>query len=336
MARYFVGNRTALWGRNSSSVVWDTTLGSPARYNSTYVSGSISAPAPNTTLVTTFGVQLDLGLDGTTATNLYVSFDMLPTNANSVNSASSFPWVQFMDSSNIPILRVVNNGGLTNIVIVQYWNGSSWTSLSTFTGPPTTALSNWQFQIVTGASGTFRVWQDGCLVLELLSIPFNTTGAVKRVMIANHLNGTSYFSRIIMTDYDLLVTTPYMLSLPNVGAYNDGNGTIADMADGNLNTFKSMPANAQTYTAFNSNITIANGFTLTNVTMAGIMRATAPTANAVTVMELAGTLYTTGNLLPAPSVGFEWRGENWANYPTGGSWTANNFNGINKGHQART
>lgn len=335
MAKYFAGTRLALYGKTSQSVIYQTTVGSPVRFDASIVSGCIQIPAALNGNIQE-GFTLPLGIDGITASTLVIKFDWLSGN-NTTQYEPQYTFVEFLDASLNSIVRL-SQFGFTGAFIFEYYNGSTYIQTGpTLNTPSSAGKTELQIRIVTGSSGSIQFWKNGAIDLDVSSIPFSRTGPIKFVRIKNPWTLPSYISQIAISDFDMRGYKISSDALNATGTFNDGAGAPADTGDLNFNTSKSLPANLNKYSGTHATRVIPGNLTIESVTMASIMRAGSPVTNARSIMVVSGTSYSaSGNISPPPANGYEWRGQDWTAHPTLGAWTAENYNAAEKGHEART
>jgi hypothetical protein len=324
MTRLLAANRTALWGRNNTGIIWQTTVGSPVRFDASRTSGAIQL---STTLDT---VLLPLEAE---APNVFFRYEGFAS--NSVAGNSTPPYMQFRDGSNNTILRIVSPGTISPNFRVQYWNGSGWTTVgSDF--PRYGILTVVQMQFVAGSSGAFRVWYGNVLQFEATSIPFNRTGNLVSILHGFDWNGgVNTISLMFASNFDMRGYT-FAQDTPNaLGAFTDGTGAIGNIGDGNVLTVRNLAAANDRFSGSHPARTLPAGTTIDTVSLSGIIRAGSPAPNGRMLLELGGVQYDTGSNVAGLSTAYSLRTQHFASHPTDGAWTQANYNAINKGVQAR-
>lgn len=343
MAKYFAGTRLALHGKSSPSVIWQSTIGSPQRFDSDYVNGCIQLPPATTGGGQVYSsITLPIGIDAISAPSVFIKFEWLG-GATSAPSAYglSWPWVEFLDSSVNTIARicaVAPNGGVDTRQYAEYWNGSGFTSIGgLILNPSAESRTEYQFKLIGGASGGFQFWRGAALELNSGIIPLNRTGNICYVRISNPILAASYLSQIAISDFDMRGYKFPSDTITSSGTFNEGTGNATDTGDFDLNTAKALPGNLNKYSGNTNTRTLPGNLAIESVTVGSIMRAGGSVANARSIMVVGGTSYSgASNIIPAPISGYEWRGQDWATHPTLGAWTNSSYNSTEKGHEART
>jgi hypothetical protein len=345
MAKYFAGTRTLLWNRTAASIVLQSTVGSPARFDAALVASCLQLPAgasgsPNNQHAD--GVIIPVGIDATSASDLFLIFDWLGTSNQSSGFTADQPWIEFLDGTGAIIARVMftSNSSATGRFQWASANGTSFTQAGpqVIPVPSTAALTTFQLRFRAGPSGVnrFQFWQNGGQVMDISNIPLAITGNVAAVRIRNCFQGISYLSQVAMSDFDMRGYRFPTDVINATGTFNDGTGTPAQTADGDFTTSKSLPASGNLYSGTHTARTLPGNLSIESVTIGAIMRAGGAVPNARSVIVAGGVAYpAAANISPALSTGYEWRGQEWANHPSLGPWTLANYNAAEKGHEAR-
>lgn len=339
MAKYFAGTRLALYGATSGAVVYQTTVGTPVRFDANIVSGCVQFPAAVYSPSILEGVVIPIGMDATTASTAVLKFEWLSSSTVTPGSGSYiFPWVEFIDSSGAIIAWIGSiNYNIYNMSF-YYWNGTSFvTTGANMNMPSVTAISEFQFRIVSGSSGTIQMWRNGAIELNISGISFNRTNPIRAIRVRNIFTGISYASQFAVSDFDM---RGYKFPTDNIsatGTFNDGTGIPANTNDSDITTSKSLPVNLNKYSGTHATRYIPGTLAIESVTVGSVMRAGGSVSTARSIMVVGGTSYSAASdISPTLTTGYEWRGQDWAAHPTLGTWTAANYNAAEKGHLAKT
>jgi hypothetical protein len=345
MAKYFAGTRTLLWNRTAASVVLQSTVGSPARFDAALVGSCIQLPAglagsPNNQPAE--GVVIPVGMDATSASDLYLIFDWLGSSSQSSGFTARQAWIEFLAATGAVIARLSFDSN-SNALGRFDWGDAAGTSFTQAGSqvipiPSTAGISTFQLRFRAGASGTnrFQFWQNGGLVMDISNIPLAITANVAAVRIRNCFQGLSYLSQVAMSDFDMRGYRFPTDVISATGSFNDGTGTPAQTADGDFTTAKSLPASGNVYSGTHGARTLPGNLAIESVTIGAIIRAGGSVPQARSVIVAGGVAYPApANISPSPSTGYEWRGQDWPNHPALGPWTQANYNAAEKGHEAR-
>lgn len=317
---------------------WQTTVGSPARFDSTFVNGAVGISSNGIGSKTAAFVQIPLIMDATNVSGtLWGKFSYLP-NGNAYNAQTDLLSIfSLLNSSGVVIIDLNNPGFFSNIWQFRYWNGSSYVNLGASFSITDIARLDFSFRLVHGASGTFDCWINGALIASGTGLPaaVNNTSFL-RICAGYSTSAFAYVSQVALADFDLRSYYFPEDTLNAFGTYNEGTGTIAGQGDVDLATTYTLAANGNRMTGTTAARTLPSGAFIRSVQVTGIERANSPIANSQKMLRISGADYNSASVTPVPTGGLEPRGAYWDTNPAGGDWDISSYNSAEKGHRAVT
>jgi hypothetical protein len=341
MARYFAGTRALLACRGAGAFEWQTTAGSPTRFNSAIVAGAMGvSPLSNQGASDVSFLQIPLSMDAASTTGtLWGHFECLVANAANGTVANISRFLSWVNTSGVTIAEVVATASNANTFYFRYWNGSAFVqSGATFTLTATARIS-FDFRLAHGASGTFDLWVNGALVITVsgMNAAVNNTTFVRLHSGLMSTTLYTYYSQVALADFDL---RSYVFSsdvLAAFATYNEGTGVVGGQSDMDLTTVYTLPANGNRVTGTIAARTLPGGSAIRSVQVTGLARVNSPIANMQGLLRLSSTDYASANVTPAPNGGFEFRAAYWDNNPnTAAAWAVADFNAGQFGFKAVT
>lgn len=227
------------------------------------------------------------------------------------------------------------------IKVEKTTNGTTYTQLGSdvFRMPAATMI--YDFEIVTGGSGTFKVWRDNTLVFSF-SGDVTTQTTINRVSFASHhTSATASCSEMIVAD-STTIGMKLFQSFPNAsGDTNAWTGTQTAIDDSTYDVADFVETNTV------NNVCIFNHSDLTSViignrTVSGVFQAAAGTIQAAsTPTDVQGVVKTGGSTFTSASQGFSTSGARsllaaaWLTNPnTSSAWTLAELNAMQLGFKA--
>ena len=142
-------------------------------------------------------------------------------------------------SATNPLFRI---RGASAVYSLQFWNGSSYTTIGTVNGINTEGKARWDVHVkISDTEGVFEVYKDGTLVGPAAPVDTKLIAGVSGAnMIRLHnpsgwVSGVLYFSGVIVSTTDtrglqLIQTTPV-----SAGEMTEWTGSYADVDDTDIN-----------------------------------------------------------------------------------------------------
>jgi hypothetical protein len=326
---YLASNRLGVLAPNGADVTETTAVGSPIRFDATYVSSAIFIPQSTTSSPVYVEGRL---IGGSRTAETWFHFEYRTSSIS-----NNIFWFQIVNSARVPVLGARADGLTWGY---QFWNGSGWTNYATSPFPPVSTLSSVDIRAVAGASGSVDLYINKVLVASTSSLNAAVTNfEYFRVFGLNSGQG-SWISQVVVSDSDTRDIKLTSDVADANGANNDGTGTYADTDDIPYNPLLSrvMTANGEKFTMEKAPRTFPSGYVIDSVFVNVVTRATGGVvANARAVLRIAGTDYASSNVSPALAGGYEGRSGIWNVSPaTGVDFTTSEFNAMEFGLEART
>ncbi len=212
--QYFGGNSLSEFNRSSTAVIEFTSV--PASFDATYVNCSLGVQGGSTEYAETT-------LFSATGT-LHWMFEVFQ---NSATPSGAGPTL-FNGATGI--FRLLNTGTVTNIQ-PQYWNGSAWTNTGSAFNYTNNALARIYVKVVLGSS--FECYLNGALVSSGSGWSGGGSTVTKARMYpwAGNSGTDTWFSQVMLADYDVRDSHVYVLPVNGDSATNNGqaSGTYADV-----------------------------------------------------------------------------------------------------------
>lgn len=337
MEKYGSGTRVLLAGRSTSAAVYQTTVGSPVRFDAAIVSGCVELPvAAGTTPGGSCQVPIVGPRTAITTTPLFSSYKALYTGGNpsTLGNGRVMEWLR---ASGQVVARIANTGNGTNAWAFQVFNGSTFTQIGAIFAMPLGSLAKIDTKAIPGVGGELSIWVNGVVTSSTvggLNAAFDTISFVR---FYNWTNSLGYISEYALADEDLRSYSFGSDAITGAGFYNDGTGVATDTADTDLNTFKGLPANGNKYTGTTPARSLPGNTVIDSVMLSSVMRTAAPIGNAKALLRLSSTDYTSANASPVPNAGYELRMPYFDTNPnTGLPWAIADYNSAEKGNEAAT
>lgn len=346
MAKYFAGTRALLACRGPGIFEWQTTVGSPTRFDASYVGGAIGVGraigGSGGGVVDTAYLQVPIGLDASSVTGtLWGHFEcLLNTGNTTIGTANTNRWFSFVNTSGVTIAELVSATGANNSQFYfRYWNGSAFVQAGATVTLSSTARIQVDFRLVHGSGGSFDLWINNALVISVsgLNAAVNNTAFVRLQDGFFNSTGFTYYSQVALSDFDMRAYKFSSDILTGFGTYNEGTGTIGTMSDMGLSTAYILPANGNRVTGTIAARTLSAGQAIQSVQIGMVARVASPIANAQGLLRIASNDYASANISPAFSAGFGPGGAYWDLDPnSSAAWAIGSFNAAQFGAKAVT
>jgi hypothetical protein len=334
--RYFAGTRSLLAARSRNDIIYQTTLGSPARYDPNYTDGCLQFSGMSGNSSSQHFVQVPIMGPRSVITNteLWASMLVMQPNNGGSSSIGGNRIMSFLNSSGVIVAYFANvalNGSETGFF---YRSGSSMVSVGPATTLPVNALFRLVVRLIPGANGTMQAWLNNSIIANVvggLSADFNEIAFVR---FHTFSLSASYVSQIALADFDLRAYSFGSDALNANGFYNDGTGNAADTGDTSFATFKGLPAVGNRFTGTSPPRTFSATEAIDAVMISAAIRAVSPAGNAAGLLRIGSTDYEQ-TVSPAPNAGFEIRQACWdLNPATGLPWDPAAYNAAERGARA--
>lgn len=339
MARFFAGTRALLACRGPGAFEWQTTIGSPARFDNsatTGVAGAVGVSTFDASGNSSAFLQIPLGMDATNTTGtLWGTFTVLVGGTGGSIGGDFF--FSLINDVGVRIIDSFYSNFSSLNQTARFWNGAGHTTMASWTG--INVLTKYTFRLVHGASSSFTLYANNVVVF---SAPINNAAvnntSFMRIYGAHSGTLFNYYSQVALADFDLRSYVFPEDVLTAFGAYNEGVGTIAGQSDMDLSTVYTLAANGNRVTGTKAARTLPTGASIRAVQVTGLERVNAPIANSQKLLRIGGVDYTSASVTPAPNGGIEPRAVYWDNDPsTAAPWAGvANYNAAEPGHRAAT
>lgn len=347
MARYFAGTRSLLGLRGPGRFEWQQTVGSPTRFDATYVDGAFGVGPMNVQGGRDQAfLQIPLAIDsatGVTAGELWGHFEHLSGGGTTgVFGGNGTQFVSFVNDAGVTVLELVANtssSGASNTFELRFWNGSAFVATGQVVATPAGARTVYDFRLTHGVGGTFELWQNGALVITRsgLNAAVNNTRFVRLHTGTVSSNAFAYYSQVALADFDLRAFNFTSNAPATAGTYAEGIGSIANLNDMNLGTVYTLDVVDDRVTGIiAARPALPAGRAILAVQVGGPCRLAAPAGNGRAMTRISGADYFTANFTPVPTGGFGFSAGVWEANPAGGPWTITAVNAAEFGFQART
>lgn len=328
MEKYGSGTRVLLAGRSRSDIIYQTTVGSPVRFDAAYVSGCVQFPSgvgycqvpivgPKTSIV---------------STPLFSSINYQAASS----PGATVTLMAWLNASGQEVARI--RGGSYATMQFEVYNGATFTAIGPTFSIPASTLFKLDTKVIPGVGGELTAWVGGSLVSSTtggLNAAFDEVSFVR--FQSSSVVFVSYMSEYALADEDLRSYRFGSDAITGAGFYNDGTGVATDTADADLNTFKGLPANGNKYTGTTPARSLPGNTVIDSVMLSSVMRTAAPIGNAKALLRISSADYTSANVAPVPNAGYELRMPYFdANPDTGLPWAIADYNSAEKGNEAAT
>jgi hypothetical protein len=340
MERYGSGTRVLLSGRSRSDIVYQTTVGSPVRYDAAIVSGCVQFPAAGTNGFSYCRMPIVGPKTSITSTELWSSAQYF---AGGNPSASGFGAVRLMAwiRPSGQVVAYLGNSTIGSFITNTYWlyvyNGAGFTQVGPALTIPNNTLCQLVVKVIPGIGGEVTAWVNGVLGFSNvggLNANFDEIGFVD---FCSPFNTISYMSQYGLANEDLRSYSFGDDVLTANGFYDDGTGDAADTGDTDLSTYKGLPANLDKFTGTSPARTLPGNTVIDGIMLSTVSRTSSPIGNAKGLLRMSSTNYLTAVQSPVPNAGFEYGQVTYDTNPaTDLPWVLADYNSAEKGQEANT
>jgi hypothetical protein len=335
MEKYGSGTRVLLAGRSRSDIVYQTTVGSPVRYDAAVVSGCVQLP--NTSNDGTAYCQVPIVGPRTSITNTPLFSNHRYLNGGVTGNTAVTRLMEWVRPSGQVVARLMNANTFSSSYKFQIFNGSTFIDAGPAFSIGSGSLSRINTKLIPGVGGELTAWLNGAQMTSTiggLNANFDEIGFVR---FYNPSSAVGYISEYGLANEDLRSYSFGSDAITGAGFYNDGTGAATDTGDDSLNTFKGLPANGNKYTGTTAARTLPGNTAIESVMLSSVMRTASPIGNAKALLRIGGADSTSASISPVPSAGFEHRMPYFDTNPaTGLAWTIADYNAAEKGNEAAT
>lgn len=339
MEKYGSGTRVLLAGRSTSAAIYQTTVGSPVRFDAAVVSGCVELPAYGSLRNSSY-LQVPIVGDKTsiTTTPLFASIRAQYTGAYGSGANGLSSWIEFLRPSGQVVAKLSNTASSSSFFAFFVYNGTTFTQVGASHGVGLNVLTKFDVKAIPGVGGELSLWVDGVSVIQNIGGLNANFDEIAFVRYHNFgASGVAYLSEYALADEDIRSYNFGSDAITGAGFYNDGTGVATDTADTDLNSFKGLPANGNKYTGTTPARSLPGNTVIDSVMLSSVMRTAAPIGNAKALLRLSSADYTSANVAPVPNAGYELRMPYYDNNPaTGLPWAIADYNSAEKGNEAAT
>lgn len=330
MALLAAGTRFLLYNRSSPTITYNTTVGSPAVFDSSVVSGSVVFPSADWS--GTNSVPYVAAVLANSISNIWVHADISQGGGYGVFAQRV---LEVVDSSGIVLFRIQSPASGGNVDI-SYANNAN-TLVNVATGLSSTlTLTTYDIFYRTGANGGVTAYRGGAVWFDY-SWANGTTAQARQVRVYGPGSSTNV-SQFAISDGDDLRGFKFPSQvLTGNGTYNDGSGVPADTGDLNFTTGKGLPAATNKFTGTKPSYTFPSNAVIDGVMINTYLRTSGTPANARIITRLSGTDGNATQMSPAPVNGYVTNSQYLTLNPvTGLPWVAADYNSSEIGIEARS
>jgi hypothetical protein len=298
-------------------------------YNSSFARTSIHCPRDT---------NYAEALPSAAGTDIWIHFDMVSDSIASGTSTTRFVWY---DSSGNERIKI-NYTGNTNTVIVQYWNGASFTSLTAVSLNMSLVRQTLDLHVVcNSASGSINLYVSGTNRLNSGAINLSSVADLKKFRFygsaPSGLTTDTWVSQVIVADESTIgwrLATFY----PNgAGATSSWTGAFTDIDEATYNDADFInSATANQVSTFAQTGPAMTGYVVKAVIVAArAKRGSSGPANLQLTLRSAGTDYFSAS--HALDLGYTGEQNAWETNPaTGAAWVNTAISSLQPGVKSIT
>lgn len=278
------------------------------------------------------------GLPSAAGTNIWIHFDIATDPIASSTSANRFIWY---DSSGNERIKI-NYADTTTQLVVQYWNGASFTSLTAITVGIDGVRQTIDMNVVcNSASGSINVYIAGTNRLNSGTIDLSTTTDLKKFRFygatISSLTTDTWFSQVIVADESTIGWRLATFYPSGAGATSSWTGAYTDIDETSYNDADFInSATANQVSTFAQTGPAMTGYTVKAVIVAArAKRGSSGPANLQLALRSAGTDYFSAS--HALGLGYTAEQNVWETNPaTGAAWVNTAISAIQPGVKSIT
>jgi hypothetical protein len=338
MERYGSGTRVLLSGRSRSDIVYQTTVGSPVRYDAAIVSGCVQLPGYSTVNSTYCQMPIVGPRTSITATPAFFSLRGQYTGGHGGLGNGLQSWIELVKSNGQVVAKLANNAASGSTFGFYVYNGSGFIAVGPSYIVPLNVLNKYDIKAIPGVGGELSLWVNGVSVISNiggLNANFDSISFIRMHNFGQSAN--AYISEYGAADEDLRSYNFGDDVLTANGFYNDGTGDAADTGDTDLSTYKGLPANLDKFTGTGATRTLPGNTVIDGIMLSTVSRTSSPIGNAKGLLRMSGSDFLTAAQSPAPTAGFEYGQVTYDVDPnTGLPWVLADYNSAEKGQEANT
>lgn len=240
----------------------------------------------------------------------------------------------------------------TNVITLKQWNGSAWSTIATTSAfNPASGRHIYDVYIKVGTAGVgeIRVYCDGLPAVYTNSFDTTFGGAVTAFTsmrltsgVTNTSNGDSYYSEVIIADWNTIGSRLQTIIPNGAGNYNAWTGagyTAVDELNPGADFMTAASTNLRFSTAFSDIGALATGEIIAGVKVAGAFTKDLASPQSVDYFtRISGTDYDgTDQTAPSATNSLTNISQSWATSPaTSSAWTVTELNAAEFGVRSRT